>query len=402
MSRIMLYCLGEVTMIAPRQHPYVLYLEWQGFYANDSLPEPEIVVREKTVLDANQSARERGIVVGMTVQEARNVVPEVVRRTWKEEDYVQRQRSWLDLCLPFTHRIEPLDGHIAAFDLSDHPRPLEIVERLMEELVAAVGLPLRFGAARSKWIARLAARGHGLEGGFDCGFLDALPIEDLLPIRVEHRERLAFLGYRKIGDVARLPLGVLKGQFGEAGWWIAQAAKGSLADPVVPCYPADCLASGFVFDGAPETEATLRNGFGVIAGELAEGLADRNVVGKRVYLTLWHEDGDRTVLERTFARPISTERDVMNALQSMLPVPPEKPIERLSVALLDLRKARRVQLDVEDRRSRTDAEESLGAAVTNVRTVFGEKAVQRGSEVVVPRWLRVRRAYRDAFGWAWV
>jgi hypothetical protein len=44
----------------------------------------------------------------------------------------------------------------------------------------------------------------------------------------------------------------------------------------------------------------------------------------------------------------------------------------------------------------------LGTAVMHVRTVFGEDAVRRGSEVVVPRWLRVRRAYRDAFGWAWV
>jgi nucleotidyltransferase/DNA polymerase involved in DNA repair len=382
---------------------FVLWLEWQGFYANETLTEPEIVVRDKQVLDANRSAREKGIFAGMTIQEARNVVPEVVRRAWKEEDFVERQRAWLDLCLPFTYRVEPLDGHVAALDLSDHPQPTEIAERMLETLVSSVGLPLRYGAGPSKWIARLASRTHDVRSGFETAeFLSHRPVEDLLPIEATQRERLAFLGYRKIGDVARLPLGVLEGQFSEAGWRIAQTAKGSLADPVVSCYPIDCLAASLNFDGAPESMEIVELAFRKLARELAEGLACRNTIGKRVELTLLLEDGTNMALARTFARPIANECDVMNALRLMLPVPPESPIERLCAALPNLRKARRVQLDIEDRRSRSDAEESLGAAVTNVRTLFGEKAVQRGSEVVVPRWLRVRRAYRDAFGWAWV
>lgn len=391
-------------MIAPRQHPFVLYLEWQGFYADESLKEPQVVVRDKTVLDVNSAARRCGIAAGMSVDEARNIVPQVVRTVWKEEDFVERQRAWLDLCLPFTHRIEPLDGHIAALDLSDHPRPREIAERMLEEIVAAVGLPLRYGAACSKWMARLAARGHDLVRAIENpeGYLSSLWVEELAPIESAHRERLAYLGYRKVGDVARLPLSILRAQFGEAGWRIMQAAKGTLADPVAACYPPDCAASAFVYDGAPESLEALQNGFRVLARELADGLADRNAVAKKVELTLWYEDGERTLLRRTFARSLATERDAMSALGLMLPEPPEKPIERVCVSLPDLRKARRVQLDMEDRRSRTDAEESLGTAVMHVRTVFGEKAVLRGSEVVVPRWLRVRRAYRDAFGWAWV
>jgi len=384
--------------------PYVLWLEWCGFYADDGLARPQVVVRERRVLDANSAAQRRGVNVGMSVQEARNIVPDLVRKPWHAEEYVARQRAWLDQCLAFSHRLEPIDAHLAALDLTDHPRPQEIAQRLTEVLQSAVRLPLRYGAGPSKWMAALAARSHDLRTAVEdpAAFLAPMPIERLVPVEPAHRERLAFLGYRKVGDVARLPLEVLQAQFGEAAWRIVQAARGTLSDPVVDSYPPDGVAGAITFDGPPDTVQALEEGLSRLASELAEKLAKRNSVGKRVELCLEYEEGPETRVARTFARSLATSRDLFCAMRLLLVEPPARPVERVRVLLPDLIQARRVQMDIHDRRARADAEESRRAAVMHVRTVFGDGAVRQGSEIAVPRWMLVRRAYRDALGWVWI
>lgn len=382
---------------------YVLWLEWQGFYADEKAEGPEIVTRDSMVLDANSLAQRAGIQVGMSVSQARNIVPDVARRPWREEVYAAAQKSWLDLCLPFSGVIEPIDGHIAAIDLSGHPRPREVAEKLMEVLVDDIGLPLRYGSGSSKWVASLASRFHGLDQAIDDvqGFLEPLSVDELLPVDIATRERLAFLGYRKIGDVRRLSPSILRGQFGEEGYRILQAARGAVADPVRALYPLDLVVSSLTFDGSPETVEVLEAGFTRMARELSERLTERNSIAKRVELTLIHEEGKPTVLRRTFTRSLATDRDLFCALRLMVPTPPERPIERVTILLSDLRKARRVQLDVYEGRSRSDLDESVRTAMMHVQTVFGEESVRRCSEIPTPRWMRVRKAYRDANGWPW-
>ncbi len=383
---------------------FILWLEWQGFYANEALDQPEVVVRERLVLDANSLAQRAGIRVGMSVSEARNIVPSLVRRAWREEQYVEQQKRWLDLCLPFSGVIEPLDGHIAAVDLSAHPYPRELAEELTGMLVREMGIPLLYGAGLSKWMAKLASRYHDLRRAIEAPaeFLASLSIEDLTAIEPETRERLAFLGYRKIGDVLKLSLATLRGQFGKEGYRILQAAKGALAEPVQAIYPPDLVASALTFDGAPETVEALENGFALMAKELGERLAERNVIAKRLELVLLHEEGKPTRLQRTFTRSIATDRDVFCSLRLMLPEPPKRPIERVTIRLPELRKARRVQLDVYESRSRVEIEESVETAMMHVRTSFGETALRQGAEIPLPRWMRVRKAYREANGWAWI
>lgn len=381
---------------------FILWLEWQGFYADEALEQPQVVVRDRLVLDVNELARRAGILPGMSVQEAKNIVPKVVRKLWRDEDYVARQRIWLDHCLPFCSKIEALDNHLAALDLSGHPRPLEIAEQLTEALVRAIGLPLKAGAGPSKWTAALAAQARDLHPMTEDpgSFLSPMPIERLLAIEPATRERLAFLGYRKVGDVALLPPKILQDQFGKEGWRILQAAKGTLTEAVAPNYPPNVAVAALSFDGPPDTLQAIDAGFARLAAELETSLAQRGAIGKKVELSLWHEDGQTTCLTRTFARPLATDRDLLNAMRLMLTEPPEAPVERISVALPDLRKARRVQLDIHDRRSRDEAQASLRAAMTNVRTVFGDTAVRQGAEIATPRWQQVRRAYREAFGWS--
>lgn len=384
----------------PPSARHVLWLEWEGFYADEGREAPTIVSREARVLDANAAARKRGIRVGMTTDEARNIVPDLVRTPWREEFYRDRQRAWLDLCVPFSSRVEAIDGHVAALDLSDHPRPHEIAETLLWSLERSSGLSLLVGSGPSKWLAALAARHPGSLRP-TAEFLAPLPIELLTPIEPAQRERLVFLGYRKVGDVARLPLDALRDQFGAAGLRIYQAARGTLADPVRPNYPPDLLSVAKEFEGAVEREEALFAGVDWIAGELAERLETTGTAAKRVTLFLETEEGEHG-WSRTFTKPLASAPDLRGALSRMLTPLPRAKIVGLRVALSELGRARRVQLDTEDRRAKSDAEESVRVALQHARTVFGQTSVRLGSELAIPRWAKVRRAYRDATGWAWI
>jgi impB/mucB/samB family len=156
-------------------------------------PDPAVMVRDKRVLDANRLARQRGVVPDMDVPQARNLVCEAKFIEWNEEEHVENQRKWLDVCTNFTGVIEPVDQHIAILDLSTHPNPLDIAERLVCLLVQKMSLRLRHGAGPSPWIAQLASqRPNSSTAALDPGvFLAGLPVNDLTPIPLVHRQHRA-------------------------------------------------------------------------------------------------------------------------------------------------------------------------------------------------------------------
>ncbi len=196
---------------------HILWIEIDGFYVSHhmEIEKPLIVDRDKLVLDANEAALKKGVFRGMEVKQAKALVERCEIVHWDQDLYARAQNDWLDLCCRFTGTIEPIDQHIAALDLTSHPDPLDISDQLIRELVKKTQVRVRFGAAGSKWIARLAARldlaGEAINS--HASFLDPLPIVNLIPVEQRTRERLAFLGYHTIGAVAQVPLETLQNQF---------------------------------------------------------------------------------------------------------------------------------------------------------------------------------------------
>lgn len=385
---------------------YVLAIVLDGFYAAVASQERGgalAVHRDKKILDANPEARARGVHVGMPLTEVRSVLAvDGTLVAWEEETYREARRRWLEIVARYADAVEPLSQHEALADLTGHPRPRQAAAHLEAALRSAGHAP-RCGLAGCRWVARLAARQGdplGLAHTDPRAYVSGVPVSSL-PIDPNAARRLHLLGYRTAGDVAALGPETLRAQFGDEAHRIARAGMGCGDALVSPLFPETSLAARFAFGAAPETRGALDAGLGSLARDIGGALRERDAAGRTVELFLEREDGGVERIARTFPRSLADEEDVVNALGLMLPLPPGEGVESVRARLPGLTPSRRVQLDLQGGRSRQDREESVKAALGHVRGTFGEGAVRLVSEIPEPRWVRLRRVYRQINGWAW-
>lgn len=375
---------------------YILYLRRPGFYARRFSGEgigPVVVHREKRVLDANGAALEKKVFRGMSLGEAKAILDGAQWIPWREEDYRESQDAWLDQCAIFSDGVEPEDQHSAWVDLSSHPDPVSLAHRLGEALDDP-----EMGAGRSRWMAKLACDvGVGLAGA-DGRYLRDVSTRWLAPVDPHYRDRLEFLGYRTVGEVARAPLAAMRDHFGDAATMILACAQGGWVDPVTPVYPRDSIAERIQFEGEIDDLPTLDRGLQELARLLAKRLIPNDLQSKRLVLDLDHEVG-ATHLARNFTKPIAGYASALSSLRLMLSTPPQTPVARLRARLENVKKVDRIQRELTGRTGEEERSRSAETAFQHVRTVFGDASVQVGGEIAIPRRARVLRAWKDATGW---
>ncbi|MEO6325576.1 MAG: hypothetical protein ABIQ65_13210, partial [Thermoanaerobaculia bacterium] len=115
------------------------------------------------VIAATRSARQAGIQPGMTLPQARALVPKLIARGRDRQSEQAAQDALLDVAETFSPRIEETDQGVVTLDVDGLERRFagEFRERdLGQALSAAVGrtgLPARVGIACSKLAARVAS-----------------------------------------------------------------------------------------------------------------------------------------------------------------------------------------------------------------------------------------------------
>ena len=378
---------------------FIVWVEIDQFYiAEGDHQGPQIVFRDDFVLDVCPKAFARGVHRGMPLRQAKAILHEGTFVKWEAEPFRVREMQWLDECIPFSDVIEPADQHAAWIDLSDHPDPLTIAEELIRSLSALTGLTIRSGIAASKWMAQLAVKykenGSALDAPQD--FLANIPVLDLLPVPLECRTRLDFLGYSRIGHVAKLPFAVLQEQFEEQCYQIAATAIGDWHDTVVASYPPASCMERFVYDGLADTHEVIQNGFAVVAGRLGAKLDQQSLEGNVMTVTLEYEEGVTKQFERTFSKEYRDADSILIGINLLVEKELTKPLISVRVLLSGLRKVKSVQAVFLDR---TRIPRRLESTIRRVQGVFGDKSVRLGRDIQLPRRVRVLREWRHATGW---
>jgi protein ImuB len=202
------------------------------------------------VVAATRKARQAGIAPGLTLPQARALLPNLLARGRDAESESAAREALLDVAGAFSPRVEDAGEGVVHADVEGLGRRFPGERDLGEALLAAAkkeSLPARCGIAGSKLAARVAASlpesPTVVAPGGEAAFLAPLPLARLDP-EIAIAETLSRWGLRTIGDLAKLPPADVASRLGEAGLALHKTARGRDPRPLVPTVPPPAFSEG--------------------------------------------------------------------------------------------------------------------------------------------------------------
>ncbi len=192
------------------------------------------------VVAATRRARKKGIHAGLSLAQARSILPKLIARGRDTECERTAQEALLEVAETFSPRIEDCGEGGLFIDISGTERHFPSEHELAQAAIRAcdnVGLPVRCGIASSKLAARIAAElpksPTVVERGAEGEFLAPLPLLRLSP-ELDAAATLQRWGLTSIGELARLPESEVATRLGELGRELHYAARGIDPRPLIP------------------------------------------------------------------------------------------------------------------------------------------------------------------------
>jgi protein ImuB len=220
------------------------------------------------IVAATRRARTKGIHPGLTLIQARSLLPKLIARGRDSECERTAQEALLEVAETFSPRVEDAGEGVVFLDVTGMERHFDEGSResgvgsRSEETVDpsdprpptpdspelrlaraalracnAISLPSRVGIAASKLAARVAAElpksPTVVAPGEEATFLAPLPLMRLSP-ELEAASMLHRFGLSSIGDLAKLPESEIASRLGEVGRELHRAARGIDPRPLMP------------------------------------------------------------------------------------------------------------------------------------------------------------------------
>lgn len=392
----------------------ILTLTLDGFYVRGEGGDASCVVfHEGAVLDCGALARQRGVVPGTPLREAKTILREGARYVaYREENYTGHAAAWLDLCALFSDRVERGMPHVASIDLTGHPSPQRAADELLGALAGSgVFESVSAGLAPAKWVAQLCSQPVDLEivrlGVPWCSavtdvarLLADVPTRLLAPVSPEHRSRLEFLGYRWSRDVAATPLSVLRSQFGDAASQIHEAALGRILDAVKPNYPPGSVSETQRFAAPLNDRLELESAVHALCRQLAARLCESDQTARQIELLIATEASVPVRLGRRLGKPTQAAHPLAVVCLSLLSKADlADPPVALTVRLSDIVAAPRGQRSLTGFNGADEKARACESALRAVNASFGDDTLIRAKDLRVARRVDVLRAWKNATGW---
>lgn len=202
------------------------------------------------VVAATRPARQAGVRPGMTLPQARALVPRVSAYGRDAECERAAGEALREAAAGLSPRVEDGGEGVVYLDLQGLTRLHESEEAFGRALVRAAevaGLPARAGIAGSKLAARVAAdlpdSPTVVPAGAAAAFLAPLPLSRLAP-ETEVAETLRRWGLASVGDLARLSPHEVSSRLGPVGRRLHRQARGLDDRPLVPWTPPPTFREG--------------------------------------------------------------------------------------------------------------------------------------------------------------
>lgn len=212
------------------------------------------------IVAATRRARAKGIRPGMSLAQARSILPKLIARARDTECERTAQEALFEVAETFSPRVEDAGEGLLYVDVTgmdrhyrlagglsaslenrqpttDNASPESNLARAAMQAAEEIGLPARVGIAASKLAARVAAElpksPTVVEAGKELEFLAPLPLERLTP-ELDAATTLKRWGITSAGELAGLPESEVASRLGELGRELHYAARGIDPRPLIP------------------------------------------------------------------------------------------------------------------------------------------------------------------------
>jgi len=200
--------------------------------------------------------------------------------------------------------VEQISIDEAFFDLSSLPEPEKIARQLQAEIYEELDLPCSVGVASNKLVAKIAndvgkaAKKRAappqaftlVEAGQEATFLAPLPVQYLWGVGPKTAERLAELGIRSIGDLARQDEVEMLRRFGKNGYELTRRARGIDTRPLSTKHKSKSISQERTFSVDKQSHAELLRVLREEARTVAKSLQRKGLLAKTVKINIRRAD----------------------------------------------------------------------------------------------------------------
>lgn len=266
------------------------------------------------VAAASYEARKFGIRSAMPSARAAKLCPDLIFVQPRFESYRAVSHQVRDIFARYTDLVEPLSLDEAYLDVTANKQGLAsatlTAKAIRDDIFAETGLTASAGVAANKFLAKVATEINKPNGQAVilpeqvAEFLFRLPVAKIFGVGPVTERKLKSMGIETAGDLQRLSVEELTGEFGKLGQWYYDIARGIDERPVSPDRERKSVSAEETFAEDYADLNWLRGYLMRIAERVAERLRKNELKGRTIVVKVKYDDFQQVTRSRTLAAAV--------------------------------------------------------------------------------------------------
>ena len=376
------------------QQPYIAHFDLDAFFVSvERILDPSLVgkalilggSRERGVVSTcSYEARKFGVHSAMPMARAVALCPHAIVMQGTRGQYSKFSQWVTDIIAAKSPLFEKASIDEFYIDLTGMDRffdPLQWTIDLRKEIIETTGLPISFGLASNKMVAKMATNAAKPNGflqvlaGKEKEFLAPLQVGEIPGVGEHMLKTMHSLGIMTINDLSAYPQHLLEQNFGKYAEVLQQKALGNHAGSVHHFHEAKSMSTEHTFSENTSDQDFLQAELMRMTEKLGHELREEEKMTKCVAVKIRYPDFETHTRQMAIA-PSSYDDELIKVVKDLfVNLYKQKHAVRLIGVRFSELTASSLQTDLFENRVR---KASLYTAIDAVKLRFGKKSVGRG------------------------
>jgi DNA polymerase IV len=297
----------------------IIHIDMDAFYASvEQLDNPELKGKpvavggsgdRSVVAAASYEARRFGVRSAMSSVVARRLCPELIFVKHNFARYTEISANIMEIFREYTDLIEPLSLDEAFLDVTTDKKNIRsatvIARRIRKEIRSQTGLTASAGISVNKFLAKIASEINKPDGLFLIKpeeaekFIEGLTVEKFYGIGKVTAQKMHRLGIHSGADLKKWDLVSLVRNFGKAGVFFYDIARGIDERPVEPDQERKSIGTELTYEKDLTTRFEIVAELYKLEKELMERLEHSETTGRTITLKIKFYDFRQITRSRT-------------------------------------------------------------------------------------------------------